>query len=82
MNNLIVERTQTGVRLEKSLLDSPDGTRRVLRDLSLGDLLEGIVLHRPVDIAAFESGSFDLAAFDQAAHVRIAWAGAAGRRKI
>jgi hypothetical protein len=45
-------------------------------------LLEGIVLHRPVDIAAFESGSFDLAAFDQAAHVRIAWAGDAGRRKI
>jgi hypothetical protein len=39
-----VERVQTGVRLEKSIL-------RVLRalaalhDLSLGDLLEGIVLH-------------------------------------
>ena len=41
---LTVERVQTGVRLEKSIL-------RVLRalaalhDLSLGDLLEGIVLH-------------------------------------
>jgi hypothetical protein len=40
----IVERVQTGVRIEKRLL-------RVLkaladyRDLSLGDLLEGIVLH-------------------------------------
>ena len=28
---------------------------------------------RPVDLAAFEAGSFDLAAFDHAAHVRIAW---------
>jgi hypothetical protein len=42
--NLVVERVQTGVRLEKRLL-------KVLRafadyhDLTLGDLLEGIVLH-------------------------------------
>ena len=41
---LVVQRVQTGVRIEKSLL-------RVLRalaawhDMSLGDLLEGIVLH-------------------------------------
>jgi hypothetical protein len=44
MNELVVERVQTGVRLEKRLL-------KVLKafgeyhDLSLGDLLEGIVLH-------------------------------------
>ena len=42
--DLVVERTQTGVRLEKRLL-------KVLKaladyhDLTLGDLLEGIVLH-------------------------------------
>ncbi|HEX4488422.1 MAG TPA: hypothetical protein VH088_19240 [Terriglobales bacterium] len=44
MSELIVERVQTGVRMEKRLL-------KVLKafgeyhDLSLGDLLEGIVLH-------------------------------------
>lgn len=43
-NSHIVERVQTGVRIEKRML-------KVLRaladyhDLSLGDLLEGIVLH-------------------------------------
>ena len=42
--NLVVERIQTGVRMEKRLL-------KVLRafadynDITLGDLLEGIVLH-------------------------------------
>ena len=42
--NLVIERVQTGVRMEKRLL-------KVLKafaeyhDLSLGDLLEGIVLH-------------------------------------
>jgi hypothetical protein len=39
-----VERTQTGVRLEKSLLKVLKGTAEYC-DLSLGDLLEGIVLH-------------------------------------
>jgi predicted DNA-binding ribbon-helix-helix protein len=43
-NSLTVQRVQTGVRMERSIL-------RVLRalaawhDISLGDLLEGIVLH-------------------------------------
>ena len=43
-NNLVIERVQTGVRMEKRLL-------KVLKafaeyhDLTLGDLLEGIVLH-------------------------------------
>lgn len=40
----IVERTQTGVRLEKSLLKVLKGLAEYC-DLSLGDLLEGIVLH-------------------------------------
>lgn len=39
-----VERTQTGVRMEKSLLKVLKGLAEYC-DLSLGDLLEGIVLH-------------------------------------
>ena len=53
---LLVERVQTGVRLEKRLL-------KVLKaladyhDLSLGDLLEGIVLHAFEGKAPFEKAS-------------------------
>ncbi len=53
---LLVERVQTGVRLEKRLL-------KVLKaladyhDLSLGDLLEGIVLHAIDGKAPFGAGS-------------------------
>ena len=39
-----VERDQTGVRMEKRLLKVLKGLAE-LKDLSLGDLLEGIVLH-------------------------------------
>ena len=39
-----VTRIQTGVRVEKSLLKVLKGLAEYL-DLSLGDLLEGIVLH-------------------------------------
>jgi hypothetical protein len=39
-----VERIQTGVRLEKRLLKVLKAVAE-LKDLSLGDLLEGIVLH-------------------------------------
>lgn len=39
-----IERTQTGVRLEKRMLKVLKGLAEYL-DLSLGDLLEGIVLH-------------------------------------
>jgi hypothetical protein len=52
----LVERVQTGVRLEKRLL-------KVLKaladyhDLSLGDLLEGIVLHAFEGKAPFEKAS-------------------------
>ncbi|HUG54210.1 MAG TPA: hypothetical protein VMR21_11435 [Vicinamibacteria bacterium] len=40
----VVERVQTGVRMEKRLLKVLKGLAE-LHDLSLGDLLEGIVLH-------------------------------------
>src|SRR5712672_2534661 len=41
---IVVERVQTGVRLEKRLLKVLKGLAEYL-DLSLGDLLEGIALH-------------------------------------
>ena len=41
---LIVERTQTGVRIEKRLLKVLKGLAEY-HDMTLGDLLEGIVLH-------------------------------------
>jgi hypothetical protein len=44
MTPRIVERTQTGVRLEKSLLKVLKALAEYC-DLSLGDLLEGIILH-------------------------------------
>ncbi len=44
MKPRIVERTQTGVRLEKSLLKVLKALAEYC-ELSLGDLLEGIVLH-------------------------------------
>ncbi len=40
----LVERVQTGVRLEKRLLKVLKGLAEYL-DLSLGDLLEGLTLH-------------------------------------
>jgi len=44
MPGKIVERTQTGVRLEKNLLKVLKGLAEYC-DITLGDLLEGIVLH-------------------------------------
>jgi len=44
MPRKLVERTQTGVRVEKSLLKVLKGLAEYC-DISLGDLLEGIVLH-------------------------------------
>jgi len=40
----VIERAQTGVRMEKSLLKVLKGLAEYC-NLSLGDLLEGIVLH-------------------------------------
>lgn len=39
-----IDRVQTGVRMEKRILKVLKGLAE-LKDLSLGDLLEGIVLH-------------------------------------
>jgi len=44
MPNKVVTRTQTGVRIESSLLKVLKGLAEYT-SLSLGDLLEGIVLH-------------------------------------
>ncbi len=41
---LLVERTQTGVRIEKRILKVLKALAE-LQNMSLGDLLEGIVLH-------------------------------------
>jgi hypothetical protein len=43
-DRLVVERVQTGVRIEKRLLKVLKGFAEY-HDLTLGDLLEGIVLH-------------------------------------
>jgi hypothetical protein len=44
MTTKTVERSQTGIRMEKRLLKVLKGLAEY-HDLSLGDLLEGIVLH-------------------------------------
>ena len=44
MSKTLVKRTQTGVRIESSLLKVLKGVAEYA-DISLGDLLEGIVLH-------------------------------------
>jgi len=44
MSRRLVQRAQTGVRIEKSLLKVLKGLAEYC-ELSLGDLLEGIVLH-------------------------------------
>ena len=43
-NEILVERVQTGVRMEKRLVKVLKGLAEV-HDMTLGDLLEGIVLH-------------------------------------
>ena len=44
MNRKLVERSQTGVRMEKSLIKVLKGLAEYC-EISMGDLLEGIVLH-------------------------------------
>lgn len=48
----MIERVQTGVRLEKRLLKVLKGLAEY-KDMSLGDLLEGIVLHAFEDKTPF-----------------------------
>lgn len=54
--HLVVERVQTGVRMEKRLLKVLKGLAE-LKDLTLGDLLEGIVLHAFEGKAPFSPGT-------------------------
>lgn len=55
-NNIPVERIQTGVRMEKRLVKVLKGLAEY-HDLSLGDLLEGIVLHAFEGKAPFKKES-------------------------
>lgn len=65
---ILVERVQTGVRLEKRLLKVLKGLAEY-HDMTLGDLLEGIVLHafdgrirlemKPADASSTSSGSIN-----------------------
>lgn len=54
MAKKVVSRTQTGVRIESSLLKVLKGLAEYT-ELSLGDLLEGIVLHSFEGKAPFSS---------------------------
>jgi hypothetical protein len=54
----LVERVQTGVRLEKRLLKVLKGLAEYL-DLSLGDLLEGITLHALENKPPFEAATLE-----------------------
>ena len=56
---LVVERVQTGVRVEKRLLKVLKALAEY-HDMSLGDLLEGIVLHAFEGRSAFGEGSLAL----------------------
>lgn len=57
-SRLEVERVQTGVRIEKRLLKVLKALAE-LKDLSLGDLLEGIVLHAFEGKAPFSSATLN-----------------------
>jgi len=59
-----IERIQTGVRLEKRLLKVLKGLAE-LKDMTLGDLIEGIDLHSFEGKAAFSRSTLE-----QIAHLR------------
>ena len=56
MPDVLVERVQTGVRIKKRILKVLKGLAEY-HDISLGDLLEGIVLHAFDGKCAFETDS-------------------------
>src|SRR5436309_15294490 len=56
--DLVVERIQTGVRMEKRMVKVLKGLAEYL-DISLGDLLEGIVLHAFVGKAPFSAHTLE-----------------------
>src|ERR1700680_5351474 len=57
-DRLLVERVQTGVRMEKRLIKGLKGFAEY-HDLTLGDLLEGIVLHAFDGKTPFSQGSLN-----------------------
>ena len=57
-NPLEIDRVQTGVRLEKRLLKVLKALAE-LKDMTFGDLLEGIVLHAFEGKTAFSSATLD-----------------------
>lgn len=59
--DIVVERAQTGVRMEKRLLKVCKALADY-HDITLGDLLEGIVLHAFDGKCAFEKKSLALVA--------------------
>jgi hypothetical protein len=61
MSKKLVTRTQTGVRIESSLLKVLKALAEYT-DLTLGDLLEGIVLHSFEGKAPFSSGTQEVIA--------------------
>jgi hypothetical protein len=61
MSPKVVTRTQTGVRIESSLLKVLKALAEYT-DLSLGDLLEGIVLHAFEGKAPFSTETLDVIA--------------------
>lgn len=58
MEKIKVKRVQTGVRIEKRMLKVLKGLAEYL-DLSLGDLLEGIVLHSFEGKCAFNENTLN-----------------------
>jgi len=54
-----IERVQTGVRMERTVLKVLKGLAEYV-DLSLGDLLEGIVLHAFEGKAAFSAPTLEV----------------------
>lgn len=59
MSKRVIQRTQTGVRIESSLLKVLKGLAEYT-NLSLGDLLEGIVLHSFEGKAPFSAETRDV----------------------
>src|ERR1700716_535747 len=57
-SKLLVERVQTGVRMEKRILKVLKGFAEY-HDMTLGDLLEGIVLHAFDGKVPFSSASLE-----------------------
>jgi hypothetical protein len=58
VDTISIERIQTGVRIEKGLLKVLKALAE-LKDMSLGDLLEGIVLHAFEGKAPFSSATLE-----------------------